>query len=64
MKRDDFYGMPAFNITDREYLDYRRLYKVNSVAFFITRAKNNMNFSGCILMQKTKAKEYFITDNA
>ena len=35
----------SFYIMDRGYVDYRRLYKIHCCkAFFITRAKNNMNF--------------------
>ena len=30
---------------DRRYVDYKRLYKINtSAAFFVTRAKDNMNY--------------------
>jgi len=35
----------SFYILDRAYLDYKRLYRINQAeAFFITRAKKNMNF--------------------
>lgn len=35
----------SFYILDRGYVDYKRLYKINcSGAFFITRAKDNMNY--------------------
>lgn len=35
----------SFYIMDRGYVDYTRLYKINSCeAFFITRAKDNMNY--------------------
>jgi len=35
----------SFYIMDRGYVDYKRLYKVNTTgAFFVTRAKDNMNY--------------------
>jgi len=35
----------SFYIMDRGYVDYKRLYKIHSCgAFFITRAKDNMNY--------------------
>lgn len=35
----------SFYITDRGYVEYRRLYKIHQCeAFFITRAKDNMNY--------------------
>lgn len=35
----------SFYVMDRGYIDYKRLYRVHqSSAFFITRAKDNMNF--------------------
>lgn len=35
----------SFYIMDRGYVDYQRLYKINtSGAFFVTRAKDNMNY--------------------
>ena len=35
----------SFYIMDRGYVDYKRLYRINqSDAFFVTRAKDNMNF--------------------
>ena len=35
----------SFYIMDRGYVDYKRLYKIHSCgAFFVTRAKDNMNF--------------------
>jgi Domain of unknown function (DUF4372)/Transposase DDE domain len=35
----------SFYIMDKAYVDYKRLYKINlSGAFFITRAKDNMNY--------------------
>jgi hypothetical protein len=35
----------GFYIMDRGYVDYQRLYKINtSGAFFVTRAKDNMNY--------------------
>jgi hypothetical protein len=35
----------SFYILDKGYIDYRRLYRIHlSSAFFITRAKDNMNF--------------------
>ena len=35
----------SFYIMDRGYVDYKRLYKINtSRAFFVTRAKDNMNY--------------------
>ena len=35
----------SFYIMDRGYVDYKRLYKIHLCkAFFVTRAKNNMNF--------------------
>ena len=35
----------SFYIMDREYVDYKRLYRIHRCdAFFITRAKNNMNY--------------------
>ena len=34
----------AFYVMDRGYLDFNRLYKLHQVgAFFVTRAKHNMN---------------------
>lgn len=35
----------SFYIMDKGYIDYKRLYKINACdAFFVTRAKDNMNF--------------------
>jgi Transposase DDE domain/Domain of unknown function (DUF4372) len=35
----------SFYIMDRGYVDYKRLYKINTFgAFFVTRAKDNMNY--------------------
>ena len=35
----------SFYITDRGYVDYKRLYKIHTCgAFFVTRAKDNMNY--------------------
>ena len=35
----------SFYIMDRGYVDYKRLYKINAAgAFFVTRAKDNMNY--------------------
>lgn len=35
----------SYYIMDRGYVDYKRLYKINtSKAFFVTRAKDNMNY--------------------
>ncbi len=35
----------SFYVMDRGYVDYRRLYKIHtSEAFFVTRAKDNMNY--------------------
>lgn len=35
----------SFYVMDRGYIDYKRLYKVHACdAFFVTRAKDNMNF--------------------
>jgi hypothetical protein len=35
----------SFYIMDRGYVDYKRLYKINTCgAFFVTRAKDNMNY--------------------
>ena len=35
----------SFYIMDRGYVDYKRLYRINQCdAFFVTRAKDNMNF--------------------
>jgi hypothetical protein len=35
----------SFYIMDRGYVDYKRLYKIHSAdAFFVTRAKDNMNY--------------------
>jgi transposase len=35
----------SFYVMDRGYVDYKRLYKIHtSEAFFVTRAKDNMNY--------------------
>lgn len=35
----------SFYVTDRGYVDYKRLYKINQCdVFFVTRAKDNMNY--------------------
>jgi len=43
----------SFYIMDRGYVDYKRLYKINrSDAFFVTRAKDNMNYRRLYSHQK------------
>jgi hypothetical protein len=43
----------SFYIMDRGYIDYKRLYKIHtSEAFFITRAKDNMNYRRLYSQQK------------
>ncbi len=47
----------SFYIMDRGYVDYKRLYKVHSCeAFFVTRAKDNMNYRRLYSKQKDIAK--------
>jgi hypothetical protein len=47
----------SFYIIDRGYLDYRRLYKINLCnAFFVTRAKDNMNYRRLYSHPADKAK--------
>ncbi len=45
-----------FQIMDRGYLDYARLYKLHqSAAYFVTRAKNNARYHrGVIIRRSTK----------
>lgn len=39
------YEVGSFYILDRGYIDYKRLYRIHtSEAFFVTRAKDNMNY--------------------
>lgn len=46
----------SFYIMDRGYVDYKRLYKINtSEAFFVTRAKDNMNYRRLYSNQKDVA---------
>ena len=43
----------SFYIMDRGYVDYKRLYKIHtSGAFFVTRAKDNMNYRRLYSQQK------------
>ncbi len=43
----------SFYIMDRGYVDYERLYKIHtSAAFFVTRAKDNMNYRRLYSQQK------------
>src|SRR3954468_9384795 len=47
----------SFYIMDRGYVDYKRLYKVHqSNAFFVTRAKDNMNYRRLYSHAKDKTK--------
>jgi hypothetical protein len=47
----------SFYIMDRGYVDYKRLYKVHlSGAFFVTRAKDNMNYRRLYSHAKDKSK--------
>ena len=47
----------SFYIMDRGYVDYKRLYKIHiSNAFFITRAKDNMNYRRLYSHSKDKTK--------
>jgi hypothetical protein len=47
----------SFYVMDRGYVDYKRLYKVHSCeAFFVTRAKDNMNYRRLYSKQKDMAK--------
>lgn len=47
----------SFYIMDRGYVDYKRLYKIHtSNAFFITRAKDNMNYRRLYSHPKDKTK--------
>lgn len=55
----DFISFEAnsFYIMDRGYVDYKRLYKVHLCnAFFVTRAKDNMNFRRLYSHPKDKSK--------
>ena len=46
----------SFYVMDRGYVDYKRLYKINtSEAFFVTRAKDNMNYRRLYSNQKDVA---------
>lgn len=46
----------SFYVMDRGYVDYKRLYKINtSDAFFVTRAKDNMNYRRLYSHPKTIA---------
>ncbi len=46
----------SFYIMDRGYVDYKRLYKINTAeAFFVTRAKDNMNYRRLYSNQKDVA---------
>ncbi len=52
----------SFYIMDRGYVDYKRLYKVHSCeAFFVTRAKDNMNYRRLYSKQKDMAKGVMYT---
>jgi hypothetical protein len=47
----------SFYVMDRGYVDYKRLYKIHlSGAFFVTRAKDNMNFRRLYSRPKNKTK--------
>jgi len=47
----------SFYIMDRGYVDYKRLYKVHLCgAFFVTRAKDNMNYRRLYSRAKDKSK--------
>jgi hypothetical protein len=47
----------SFYIMDRGYVDYRRLYKIHLCdAFFVTRAKDNMNYRRLYSHPKDKTK--------
>jgi len=47
----------SFYVMDRGYVDYKRLYKIHSSnAFFITRAKDNMNYRRLYSHPKDKTK--------
>src|SRR5699024_8406123 len=48
----------SFYIMDRGYVDYKRLYKIHSCgAFFVTRAKDNMNFRRLYSQAYNKLKD-------
>ncbi len=47
----------SFYIMDRGYVDYKRLYRINSCgAFFVTRTKDNMNYRRLYSKPKDKTK--------
>jgi hypothetical protein len=47
----------SFYIMDRGYVDYRRLYRIHQCnAFYITRAKDNMNYKRLYSRQADKSK--------
>jgi len=47
----------SFYVMDRGYVDYKRLYKIHvSDAFFVTRAKDNMNYRRLYSHQTDKTK--------
>lgn len=47
----------SFYVMDRGYVDYKRLYRIHqSSAFFITRAKDNMNFRRLYSREACKSK--------
>lgn len=63
----------SFYVMDRGYIDYKRLYNIHqSKAFFITRAKDNMNFrrlyshpvnknNGVMCDQSVKLNNYYVS---
>ena len=60
----DFISFEAnsFYVMDRGYVDYKRLYKIHLCeAFFITRAKDNMNYRRLYSREKDKSSEYYTT---
>jgi len=47
----------SFYVMDRGYIDYKRLYKIHACgAFFVARAKNNMNFRRLYSREANKSK--------
>jgi hypothetical protein len=61
----DFISFEAnsFYIMDRGYLDYKRLFRIHQCfAFFITRAKDNMNFRRVKSNPRSKEDEYYVTN--
>ncbi|MFA6334912.1 MAG: transposase [Bacteroidales bacterium] len=55
-----FYEPDSYYIFDKGYIDFKRLYLIHqNKSYYVTRAKDNMNFKECTPIRPTKRMVLF-----